>query len=159
MRNSANPIGYLQRGLLVHTLEKICNFGISHFLTPFGYSIDSQLFFKQYDINLLIIYRTNINNFKKFPGLEVELFRYPFLIFQKIIFINLGIHVWQQPLLLQFFTEEKENGGCLKSTIAFPIYNNLEFFVSPLAKSRGFIVGNIYLERAYEIRVGLNLVF
>ncbi len=71
----------------------------------------------------------------------------------------MGIHVWQQPLLLQFFTEEKENGGCLKSTIAFPIYNNLEFFVSPLAKSRGFIVGNIYLERAYEIRVGLNLVF
>ena len=57
------------------------------------------------------------------------------------------------------FTEEKENGGSLKSTISIPIYNNLEFFVSPLAKSRGFMVGNIYLERAYELRLGLNLVF
>jgi len=135
------------------------NFGMSHFLTPFGYSIDSQFFLKQDNINLLIIYRTNINNFKKLPGLEIELIRFPFLVFKKILYINLGIHVWQQPLSLQFFTEERENGGSLKSTIAIPIYNNLEFFVSPLAKSRGFMVGNIYLERAYELRLGLNLVF
>ena len=76
------------------------NFGLSHFLTPFGYSIDSQFFLKQDNINLLIIYNTNINNFNKLPGLEIELIRFPFLVFQKILFINLGIHVWQQPLLL-----------------------------------------------------------
>jgi len=135
------------------------NFGMSHFLTPFGYSIDIQFFLKHDNINLLIIYHTNINNFKKLPGLEIELIRYPLTLFQKKIFINVGIHVWQQPLLLQFFTEEKENGGSFKSTFALPINNNLEFFISPLAKSRGFMVGNIYLERAYEVRTGLNLVF
>jgi hypothetical protein len=135
------------------------NFGMSHFLTPFGYSIDSQFFLKQDNIYLLIIYHSNINNLKKFPGLEVELIRYPLTLLQKNLFFNIGIHIWQQPLLLQFFTEDKENGGSLKSTIAFPIHNNLEFYVSTLIKSRGFMVGNIYLERAYELRLGLNLVF
>ena len=54
---------------------------------------------------------------------------------------------------------EKEAGGLVKVTLSFPLFENLEVFISPSIKSRGWVAGNIYLEKATEFRFGVNLIF
>lgn len=135
------------------------NFGIVHFLTSFGYSIDAQFFYKQDHINILVIYHTYVNAMSKLPGLEAELVRYPLTLFGKKTFFNLGFHAWLQPYQQKFWTTEKESGGLAKATLAFPLLEGLEVFISPSIKSRGWVAGNVYLEKAAELRFGVNLVF
>lgn len=135
------------------------NFGVAHFLTSFGYSIDLQFFLKQDNLNLILIYHTYINAFNKLPGLEAEIVRYPVIFFGKNVFLNLGLHLWLQPSEQKFWTSEKEAGGLVKVTLSFPLFENLEVFISPSIKSRGWVAGNIYLEKATEFRFGVNLIF
>lgn len=135
------------------------NFGIVHFLTSFGYAIDTQFFYKQEKLNILLIYHTYVNAYSKLPGLELEIIRYPLDLFGKKTFLNLGIHGWIQPYAQKFWTSEKESGGLLKATLAFPLLEGLEIFISPSIKSRGWVAGNVYLEKAAELRLGLNLIF
>lgn len=106
-----------------------------------------------------MIYHTYVNAYNKLPGLEVEIIRYPVALFGKNAFLNLGLHLWMQPFQQKFWTTQKEAGGLIKATLAFPVMESLEVFVSPFLKSRGWVAGNVYLEKAVELRFGVNLVF
>ena len=139
--------------------EFFWNFGIAHFLTSFGYSVDVQFFYKQENINLVFIYHTYANAFTKLPGLEFEIIRYPINVFGKQSFLNVGLHVWLQPNQQKFWTTEREAGGRVRVTLSFPIIENIEVFISPSFKSRGWVAGNVYLDKAAELRLGLNLIF
>lgn len=139
--------------------EFFWNFGIAHFLTSFGYSVDVQFFYKQENINLVFIYHTYANAFTKLPGLEIEIIRYPINVFGKQSFLNVGLHVWLQPNQQKFWTTEREAGGLVRVTLSFPIIENIEVFISPSFKSRGWVAGNVYLDKAAELRLGLNLIF
>jgi len=62
-------------------------------------------------------------------------------------------------LITQFSVFSQDENEMSKTTYIFPVLDapfNTNF---GSIKSRGFMVGNIYLERAYELRLGLNLVF
>lgn len=139
--------------------EFFWSFGIAHFLTSFGYSIDTQFLFKQDNLNIVFIYHMYANSNLKLPGFDLEIIRFPITIYGKQTFLNLGVSAWLQPYQQKFWTTEKEAGGQLKATVAFPLLENLEIFFSPALKSRGWIAGNVYLDKMVELRTGVNFIF
>lgn len=135
------------------------NAGAAHLLTPFGYSLNLQFFFKQDNINILFIYHTYVNAYRKLPGAELELIRYPGVLFGRKVFWNLGIHLWIQPNQQKFWTAETEAGALAKVSVSVPVSENLEIFLGASLKSRGWVAGNVYLDKAAEIKTGFSLYF
>ncbi|HMY66378.1 MAG TPA: hypothetical protein PL163_06995 [Leptospiraceae bacterium] len=133
--------------------------GAAHYLTPFGYSLNLHMFFKQDNINIVFIYHTYINAYRKLPGAEIELIRYPGTLLGKKVFWNLGIHLWIQPNQQKFWTAETEAGALAKVSVSVPVSENLEIFLGASLKSRGWVAGNVYLDKAAEIRTGFSLYF
>lgn len=139
--------------------EFFWSFGVAHYLTSFGYTIDLQFLFKQEKLNILFIYHTYANASLKLPGIEAEIIRYPLVVFGKETYINLGMILWLQPYQQKFWTTEKETGGIIKATLSLPLFENLEVFFSPSLKSRGWVAGNVYLDKMFEFRSGVNFIF
>lgn len=135
------------------------NFSFAHYLTPFGNSIDLALFYKQEDLKLLITYHNYSNSNLNLPGIEIELLRYPLVFYNIQIYLNSTIHIWLQPDKQMFWANSYNPGGLAKIGINYPIYKYLELFIDVSAKTRGWVAGNVYIEKALEIRTGVNLLF
>ncbi len=135
------------------------NAGAAHYLAPFGYSANLHFLFKQENINILFIYHTYINAYRKLPGVELELIRYPSSLLGKKVFWNLGIHLWIQPYQQKFWTAETEAGALVRASVSVPVSDSLEIFLGASLKSRGWVAGNVYLDKAAEIKTGVSLYF
>jgi hypothetical protein len=135
------------------------NFAVSHFLTPFGYSLDTALLLMGGDIRLCVIGRFYANKSRAFPGFEAALVRYPLELRGFRVTAGFTLALWMQPEGQRFRTAAASPGGLLRVNAAIPIAERAEWFVQPEAKSFGWAAGVVYLEEALQVSTGVNWLF
>ena len=131
------------------------NFSVVHNLISFGHVIDINVFLQLKKCNLFFTYHNYKNKDHYFPGIDLELHRYPL----KKIFLTTGIGMWMQPRDQLFQSIRGTAGGLVKLGIASKLCKNLEWFVEGDVKSEGWVSGNVALAPAGQIQVGLNWIY
>ena len=131
------------------------NFNVIHNLVSFGHVIDVNLFLKQDHWNLFVNFHNYKNKSTYYPGLDVEIVRYPL----NKAFISGAVGMWLQPKDQSFFTKSGTPGGMLKFKVDAPISEAFELSVEADAKSNGWVAGIVSLKPAFQVRTGFNWMF
>ncbi len=133
------------------------NAKLAHLLTPFGYTVDLHLFFKQDQHKVLFTLHNSFNHEGYHPGLDLRFLRYPLIIKDKRLYVNTRVSLWLQPEDLMFFSKSSKPGGLLSARIYYPINKRYEAYLKLSGKSEGWVAGNVYLEPNISSQVGLAI--
>lgn len=131
------------------------NVSLVHNLVAFGRVLDYNLYLQQNKYNLFFTYHDYKNQERHFPGIDVEMYRYPV----KKLFLTGALGMWLQPKDQLFRTAGSKAGGIIKLGLAGPVTNRFEWFIEGDRKSNGWVSGNVSLEPLTQIQVGLNLLY
>jgi hypothetical protein len=132
------------------------NIAIRHLLTSFGNDICLDLFYQTPKNNYFFSLH-NFNNLNaSFFGLEGAVIDRPFY-FNKIMVSGRGM-VWTQPRNQSFTTSDASLGGLLSIRSAFVLGAWWPYFEIE-AKTKGWVMGNVFLEENISFRGGLSLRF
>jgi hypothetical protein len=132
------------------------NAALIHHLTPFGFSLGSEVFLRQGKWCWILGVQGLVNAGTALPGLSAELFRYPLAVGRRTLFLTGGASAWLQPEDLLFRTDEVKPGGAVVAGIAVPVLGGLEAWMEGDAKTDGWVPGNVYLDAAAQARAGLQ---
>jgi len=111
------------------------NLTASHLLTPFGYSIDGNVFLR--NPKLFVTVHDYVNHERNPPGVDAtfdERFR---------------VALWRQPDHLQF----RDRGGRLGGLVSARAHRG-KWFAELEAKSAGWVEGNVHLDKSVSVRAG-----
>jgi hypothetical protein len=129
---------------------------VRHELTPFGYDVSLQGFWRLAPVGVFARFHGYANHDRFFPGLDVELVRLPVGIAGVPASLSARGAVWLQPSEQRFFGKDTQVGGLAGARLALDAW-----LVAPYleleAKSAGWVPGNPYLDRAVTIRLGAAL--
>ena len=139
------------------------NVGLGHDLLPFGYALSVRGFFKSKDIEtpqgtqgLFVCYYHYINKSRGFPGLEIE--HRPLPLGDTQMALGARVMVWQQPKNLDFV----QTAGAFGGLLSLRAYSNHFAAASPYleytGKTDGWVVGEVSLESAHAVRLGVEAV-
>lgn len=131
------------------------NVSVVHNLISFGHVIDVNVFLQQDKGNLFLTYHNYKNRDRYFPGLDLELHRYPL----KRMLVTAAVGGWLQPRDQSFYALDGEPGGMLKLGLASRLADKLEWFVEGDMKTRGWVSGNVALEPLGQVQVGINWLY
>jgi hypothetical protein len=131
------------------------NINARHLLTPFGYSIDANLFLKQGPFNLMIILHSYSTDQHKYPGFELQMLRLPLVWQNQKLFFSTKMALWVQPKGQKFRTQESQPGGLLSVKINYPVSKTFETYIGVEQKTDGWVAGNVYLEDVFSLQLGL----
>lgn len=131
------------------------NVSVVHNLISFGHVIDFNFFLQQHKWNLFFTYHNYRNQNNYFPGLDLEVHRFPL----KKFFVTTGLGLWIQPKDQLFKSDKGTPGGLLKLGIASAFHKHLEWFVEGDVKSEGWVSGNVGLDPLVQFQLGLNLLY
>ncbi len=135
------------------------NFYLSHFLTSFGYTIDTNVMIKTGTHKFLFAVHQYRNKNLILPGLEGQLYRKPVKFLQTSFNISLKAIVWLQPKEQNFYTKKAELGGLVETGIASPITDSWEWTTSLYYKAKGWVVSYENLNSELGCRFGINYLF
>ncbi len=139
--------------------ESRWNLSLRHHLTSFGYTIDVNLFWRRENLNLLVISHLYANGEKYFPGLDVQLLKYPFRWMSQDLFLSPRIMLWLQPKGQLFRTPESLFGGLFGTRVGRTVSENVEIYSDLEWKSEGWVAGRVYLEPNFSVRLGVSYLF
>jgi len=111
------------------------NLTASHLLTPFGYSIDANVFLR--NPKLFVRVHDYVNHERNLPGVDATYggrFR---------------LALWRQPDHLQF----RDRGGRLGGLVSARVRRG-KWFAKLEAKSAGWVEGNVHLDKSVSVRAG-----
>ena len=128
------------------------NFSVVHNLVGFGHVTDVNLYLQQHKMNLFFTYHNYKNKDHYFPGVTIEVHRYPY----KKIFLTGALGAWIQPKDQRFFANTGVAGGYLKFGVGSTLAKKLEWFIDADLKSDGWVSGNVSLEPIAQIQFGIN---
>ncbi|KAA5547909.1 hypothetical protein [Adhaeribacter rhizoryzae] len=131
------------------------NFSLVHNLVSFGRVIDYNIYLQQNKWNLFFTYHDYKNRERHFPGINLEVYRFP----MKKIFLTGAMGLWMQPKDQLFRSEGSTAGGILKLGIAAPLSKRFEWFLEGDRKTNGWSSGNVSLEPITQVQFGLNLIY
>lgn len=131
------------------------NISIRHYLTSFGYTIDTNVFFKKDNLNLFMIVHNYANGERHFPGLDVEILRYPLTRFKTPLTLNVRSAIWLQPEDQMFKTKAGKFGGLASLRAGWNGFKNVEPYMEVTAKTEGWVAGNAYLDSNTSVQTGL----
>lgn len=132
--------------------EHVFNFALRHVLTSFGESICLDLYYQGMGYNLMVSPHIYQNYTTTFFGLELALIDKP--IFSHALRISGRLMVWTQPEAQSFTTSEPRVGGLMGIKLAYKT-GIWEPYLEWEAKSRGWVIGNVFLDENFSGRVGL----
>ncbi len=116
------------------------NFAAAHVLTPFGYTVDLDLFARR--PRLFATMHAYANHERIFPGIDAALLGST---------ISPRVAIWQQPAHLRF----RDRGGRLGGMIGMGVRRG-RWFAEVEAKSAGWVEGNVHLDRSVNVRLGVT---
>lgn len=131
----------------------IWNTNVQHYLNPFGYSINWNVFLKNDDHKFKFSLKNHFNYQTYFPGVSVSIFEKP-LIFQKTK-LSAELSLWQQPKRLDFFTTQHLWGGSTSIGINFDVSKYLVLYTNLIYKTEGWIEGQVDLGDSFNLQAGL----
>jgi hypothetical protein len=138
-------------GMNVHGVK--FNANAAHFLTSFGYTIDGNVFLRKSGHNAFITVHDYVNGERSFPGIDAELIDEPF----HGLAISPRVALWSQPENQRFDDGSGSFGGLLGVRVAKPMTNRVSAFVDVTAKTSGWVAGNVHLEPATEVKLGMTM--
>ncbi len=131
------------------------NAAVSHHLTSFGTATGLHLFYQQGKTNLALTYNSYLSRYKYWPGISVELVRYPITIDGKILSLSTSASAWFQPCEQRFASTKAQAGYGIMINATYPLFRYLAWYIECDAKSRGWMAGNVYLDSAFQTRSGV----
>lgn len=131
------------------------NFSVVHNLISFGHVIDFNIFLQQNKWNLFFTYHNYKNKDRYFPGINLEVHRFPF----KKVFLTGALGLWMQPRDQRFHANMGTAGGIVRLGIASRLYKKLEWFLEGDMKTEGWVSGNVALEPQGQFQFGLNWLY
>lgn len=131
------------------------SFAVRHLLTSFGNDICLDIFYKTPKNNFFFALH-NYNNYNSsFFGVEGAIIDKP-LLNNKFLISGRGM-VWTQPKDQSFMTKEASLGGMLSIRGSYSM-GYLQPYIELDAKSKGWVMGNVFLEDNLSVRCGLSLM-
>ncbi|TAL35980.1 MAG: hypothetical protein EPN93_09275 [Spirochaetes bacterium] len=134
------------------------NFAAVHHLTPFGYTIDANLFLMRRAEKLHITAHAYANRRGAMPGLHAALVRRPVALFGNRAYLNATLGAWIQPEDQMFRGNRNRPGGEFIAGVDVPVAERLELYMECGAKSEGWVAGNVSLERDLQMRAGVSVI-
>lgn len=131
-----------------------------HYLTSFGYTVNADFFIKTSDLNIFFSLMNQFNRDNYFPGVNVEVINYPVRFFGKAIMVTPRLSVWSQPEDQKFKTSKGKLGTLVAAKVNYPLGSRgWTTFVELEGKTPGWVAGNVFLDRNFTARTGVNLLF
>jgi hypothetical protein len=130
------------------------SFAVRHLLTPFGNDINLDIFY-QTPKNKFFFALHNYNNLNSsFFGLEGAIIDKPFL--SNKLLVSGRSMVWTQPKNQSFLTNQASFGGMLsiRGSYALGCWSP---YIALEGKTRGWVMGNVFLEENLSLNMGISL--
>ena len=131
--------------------------GLSHYLTSFGHSIDTNLLARRRTVNLAVTLHAYNNGRRTFPGVDATLVDRPVTMLGRGWQISPRVAVWSQPERQRFDDEQGRLGGLVAVRVRTALTRRIGAFVDVEAKSAGWVAGTLHLDRNASLRLGLTL--
>ena len=131
------------------------NAALTHHLTPFGTATGMHLYYKQAETNLVVSYTNYLSRFKYWPGLSVELVRYPVRIHGKMLMVSTSVSTWVQPDAQRFESANAQAGGGFCFNVTSPFNDLLAWYIECDTKTTGWMPGIICLKSSLQARGGI----
>ncbi len=131
-------------------------FNLKHHLTPFGYSINTNLLFKKDKLNIYSTLLSYSNYERNYFGVDLQLIDYPLEGFDNRLVLNGRLSLWEQPEDLLFKTEKGEVGGLVGIGVKYRLNNNWSANFGVEGKSKGWVASNVYLEENITSSLSLS---
>ncbi|MDX1810689.1 MAG: hypothetical protein R3240_01960 [Gammaproteobacteria bacterium] len=128
------------------------NTRFEHYLNPFGYSINWDIFVDSNRFDVLLQLKNYFNQTSYFPGVTASLFNFPLLSASKL---NVEASIWQQPSKLSFTTHNAQTGGHLQFSTQHTLSKYLAVYMDLAYKTSGWLEGFIDLNAGFYVRAGL----
>jgi hypothetical protein len=128
-----------------------------HVLTPFGRTVDANVFLEQDDVRVFAVIHTYGNGRRQLPGFEARLLDYPIRVRGRLLTISPRAAVWLQPARQRFDTRSVDPGGLLSVKVNAGARGRLGVFGEVEAKSPGWVAGNPYLGSNVSLRLGASI--
>ena len=128
-----------------------------HLLTPFGDTIDANVFLEQDDVRLFVVLHAYANGRRRLPEINAELVDYPVLFLGQRLLISPRAAVWLQPDHQRFDSDAAKPGGLIALRVHRRGSGRLSGYVDVEAKSAGWVAGRVYLRRNVSVRVGVSV--
>ncbi|MDD4912169.1 MAG: hypothetical protein PHP57_07725 [Sideroxydans sp.] len=156
--NLIDPFLFGQRGFTTPSGNWMWNANLRHELTPFGYTLASNVFLKnQDDLNIFGTVHLYTNDTGSYPGIDVSLPRYPMTVLDTPVHITPRLAVWMQPENLMFRDTASKLGGLASVRLDVPLGKEWSVYGEVESKSMGWVAGNEYLGSSLNVRIGLSL--
>jgi hypothetical protein len=130
------------------------NLSLGHVLTPFGYTVDANVFLSEASADLFIVLHRYTNGERSFPGIDAQLLRRPLTVRGHAFELSPRIALWVQPRAQRFQTAEGALGGLASLEASAPLGQRFGWSVAVEAKTPGWVAGNVQLDAGVSLRIG-----
>ena len=158
--NFIDPFLFAYRGVTIgagaQPVRLTANIG--HLLTPFGRTIDSNVFVARGRMKLMTTVHAYANGERSFPGVETALLDYPVTFSGRAFNLSSRVAVWQQPEQQLFRSTAGKIGGLASIKLQHTRKGRFGAFAELEAKSAGWVAGSEALDRNVSFRTGLSVI-
>lgn len=133
------------------------NATLGHLLTPFGHTVDTNVFLSRGKMNLLFVAHAYGNREHTFPGLEARLVNYPITVGGHALDVSSRVAVWRQPGDQRFNAVQGDGGGLISVKVRGGGVRRFGAFAEVQAKTAGWVAGTEALDRNVSVRAGVSI--
>ena len=133
------------------------NFAFRHILTSFGNDIVLNLFFKKNKLNIGCDLHLYNSAYLHLPGIDLTLYNQKFKFGNYQIINNFRVGAWLQPDGGLFYDVNTIKGGMIETETRLQ-NRNFYLFFDLSAKSRGWVMGNVFQNKNFSVRTGFGWV-
>ncbi len=121
-----------------------------HYLTSFGESTDTRLYFNSNPVKMILTGRVYNNPVRSSGGMEAELYDYPV----GKLYASLRLAFWSQPRT--GISDVTVESGLIAVGVNFPVSPTVLVTTTTEYKGPGWEAGNVYLQENLSFRTGLQ---
>lgn len=129
------------------------NFAVRHLLTPFGNDVNIDLLYQTPKNNWFLSFHIYNNLNSTFGGIEIGLFDHTMM--NSRLLTSVTGMVWTQPKDQSFFETDGDLGGHISMKNTY-LAGKLNPYLQIDAKSAGWVMGNVFLDRNVSLIIGLS---
>lgn len=130
---------------------------MSHYLTSFGDAIDTNLFYKNQQINLFAKIHVYENAVRNFLGFTLE--SYDNQLWDSSFYFSPKISIWEQPVNQRFDDKIGKMGILIALKSAYEIVHNFQSYIELIGKSEGWVAGEVNLNSGLRTLAGITYKF
>jgi hypothetical protein len=134
------------------------NASAGHLLTPFGHTVDANLFLARGGTNLFVVLHAYANGARVFPGADAELVDRAVELLGRRVELSPRVALWAQPAGQRFLTSAARAGGLAALRVRAPLggSSRLGVVAELEGKTAGWVAGVVQLGPAVNARAGVS---